>query len=140
MIRAQYGRRGLTLVLKGRNTLNKEGVRVPPSSCLIIRGDGDLQLNKLKLLGVLRRIIQLDCYLFISRLLLRLFRLLLLLLFLLRLLLALFLLFIAANRQQHKCRHHAGQKTFTEISHNSLSPLLTFRLPRNNLPNLQQVT
>lgn len=32
----------LTLKLKGHNTLNKEGILVPPSSRLVLQGDGDL--------------------------------------------------------------------------------------------------
>ena len=36
------GRSRLTLVLEGNNTLNKEGIRVPDSASLTIRGPGDL--------------------------------------------------------------------------------------------------
>ena len=34
-----------TLILKGKNTLRKEGIVVPPDASLVIRGDGDLHIN-----------------------------------------------------------------------------------------------
>lgn len=42
----EIGQRGsLTLELEGENTLNREGIRVPESTALKIRGDGDLTIN-----------------------------------------------------------------------------------------------
>lgn len=35
----------VTLILSGQNTLTKEGIIVPPSTTLIIRGDGNLRIN-----------------------------------------------------------------------------------------------
>ena len=41
----QVGNRSrLTLTVKGTNTLNKEGVRVPAASCLLLQGKGDLKI------------------------------------------------------------------------------------------------
>lgn len=42
----QLGRNSnVTLIIRGKTTLNKEGILVPPSSTLTIKGDGDLFIN-----------------------------------------------------------------------------------------------